>query len=178
MQEPTTESLSTRIQLWHISTRIYADWSQLLQAIEMWSRSGQNVLWFRINLISDENPAKTTRKNTWWLISSSQVVFKSGSKDFFKHQVPWIPIHPNLIWLITFSHSKNGLRWSKDSSKTKVLDDVWFGSKHKLNYLVCSDPVIADVISCCLHLCRESHLFNAQQWRIDTPTVCVCVWGG
>lgn len=70
MQEPTTESLSTWLQLWHISTRIYADWSQLLQTIEMWRRSGQNVLWFSINLISDENPAKTTRKNTWWLISA------------------------------------------------------------------------------------------------------------
>lgn len=173
MQEPTTESLSTRIQLWHISTRIYADWSQLLQAIEMWSRSGQNVLWFRINLISDENTAKTTRKNTWWLISSSQVVFKSGSNDFFKLWVNWMSIHPNLIWLITFRHSKYVLRWSKDASKTKVSDDVLFGScLHKLNYLVCSDPVVADVISCCLPLCRVSHLFNAQQWRLDTPTGC------
>lgn len=134
MQEPTTESLSTWIQLWHISTRIYADWSQLLQAIEMWSRSGQNVLWFSINLIRDENPAKTTRKNTWWLISSSQVVFESGSNDFFKHRVHWIRIHPSLIWLITFGRSKYGFRWSKDASKTKVSDNVLFGSYvHKLN---------------------------------------------
>lgn len=44
MQEPTTKSLSAGIQLWHISTQIYADWSWLLQAIGMWSRSGQNVL--------------------------------------------------------------------------------------------------------------------------------------
>lgn len=48
MQEPTTKSLSAGIQLWHISTEIYANWSQLLQAIEMWSRGGQNVLWFKV----------------------------------------------------------------------------------------------------------------------------------
>lgn len=62
MQEPTIESLSAGIQLWHISNEIYADWSRLLRAIEMWSRGGQNVLWFKIKGISIKMPMTKTRK--------------------------------------------------------------------------------------------------------------------
>lgn len=156
MQEPTIESLSAGIQLWHISNEIYADWSQLLRAIEMWSRDGQNVLWFKINGISIKMPMTKNKKKqttrcspnlaseTWVLMDFE----RSGGlliclKLLFRW-VYWIPVHQNLMQLISTGCCKYGIRWT--SWKNRMT--VWL--------ILASDPVIADGLL--LHASMQSQI--------------------
>lgn len=124
MQEPTIESLSAGIQLWHTSTEIYADWSRLLRAIEMWSRGGQHVLWFEIKRISIKIPTKTwcssNLASEMWVLMDFQ---RSGGlliwyKLLFRW-VHWIPVHHNLMYRL--------LQIWHQMSELEVLDDVLFG---------------------------------------------------
>lgn len=70
MGKPTSASLSAGIQLWHISTEVCADWSRWLQAMEMWSRGDQNVLWLKIkpDMHRDPNEKNTKKKNHMMLL--------------------------------------------------------------------------------------------------------------
>lgn len=138
MREPTTKSLSAGIQLWHIPTEIYADWSRLLQAVEMWSRGGQNVLWVKIKPDKHQEPnnknkKKKTNRNTWF--SSCGL----GLTYFAKASEKWVLIDFQqsgglLIW---FRWLFRRVHWIPDVIDQYRLLEIW----RKVSELKVSDGV-------------------------------------